>query len=301
MNLNTLFDRPIAFHRCFVTITGSVTAALMLSQAFYWSKRTSLPDGWFYKSQAEWHEETGLTRREQETARKVLRNLGIFSEKLIGIPATLHYKINQDVLSDLLKNLPEKEQKTQSNIDAIKYGANVQTGMAQTSILDDTKRTNWNGANEHTITENTNRDYTETTTDIKTRAKAQSQPKNNPLDLLLKAGVSEELAIEFIQLRKNKRALITPTVINGIAKEADKAGITISEAITHCIVKNWQSFNASWYVNTNQKPQPQLSFKEQDRIREQERQKEMLRAIQDRNFTNEDINNSNIIEGVFSR
>ena len=32
--LNTL-DRPIAFHRCFVTLTGSVTVALMLSQAVY--------------------------------------------------------------------------------------------------------------------------------------------------------------------------------------------------------------------------------------------------------------------------
>ena len=30
-----LLDRPIAFHRCFVTLTGSVTAALMLSQALY--------------------------------------------------------------------------------------------------------------------------------------------------------------------------------------------------------------------------------------------------------------------------
>jgi hypothetical protein len=137
--------------------------------------------------------------------------------------------------------------------------------------------------------------------DINILAKAQSKPKHNPLDLLLNSGLSEELALEFIQLRKNKRALITPTVINGIAKEADKAGITISEAITHCIVKNWQSFNASWYVNTNHKSQPQISFKEQDRIMEQERQKEMLRAIQDRNFTNEDINNSNIIEVVFSR
>ncbi len=39
-DLGDLLDRPIAFYRVFVMITGSVTGALMLSQAVYWSKRT---------------------------------------------------------------------------------------------------------------------------------------------------------------------------------------------------------------------------------------------------------------------
>ena len=56
------FDRPIAFHRCFVTLTGSVTAALMLSQAMYWQKRTKDPEGWWCKTVEEWTEETGMTR-----------------------------------------------------------------------------------------------------------------------------------------------------------------------------------------------------------------------------------------------
>ena len=52
-SLLDLLDRPIAFHRVFVTITGSLAAGVMLSQALYWSRRTKDPEGWFYKTQPE--------------------------------------------------------------------------------------------------------------------------------------------------------------------------------------------------------------------------------------------------------
>ena len=53
-------DRPIAFNRDFVSIGCGIKGALMLSQAVYWGKRTTAKDGSFYKTQAEWEEETGL-------------------------------------------------------------------------------------------------------------------------------------------------------------------------------------------------------------------------------------------------
>lgn len=101
-NLQFLLDRPIAYHRCFVTVTGSVNAAIMLSQALYWSKRTTAPNGWFWKTQEEWEEETGLTRYEQEGARKLLKKTGFWNEKLVGVPATLHFEIDYDVLDKVL-------------------------------------------------------------------------------------------------------------------------------------------------------------------------------------------------------
>lgn len=88
------FDRPVAFHPVFVEITGSVTAALMLSQAVYWSRRTPDPTGWFYKSREQWQAETGLTRREQEGARQKLKDTGFWEEELRGVPATMHYRID---------------------------------------------------------------------------------------------------------------------------------------------------------------------------------------------------------------
>jgi hypothetical protein len=68
-----IFDEPIVFHRSYVPIAGGITAALFLSHAGYACEdQPNRHDGWFTRSQAEWERDTGLTRREQETARRLL-------------------------------------------------------------------------------------------------------------------------------------------------------------------------------------------------------------------------------------
>lgn len=96
--------RPIAFHRPFLYLGLNVSAGVFLSQVCYWSEnRTTIDrDGWFYKTADDWFEETGLTRREQEGARKKLRDLGILEEKRQGLPAKLFFRVNHDVLHKLL-------------------------------------------------------------------------------------------------------------------------------------------------------------------------------------------------------
>ena len=92
-----VFDIPVSFHRCLVPVTGSVTAALMLSQAI-WSSQACKPeaDGWFVKSREEWEDETGLSRWEQETARRVLRDGGFLEERRVGMPAKLWFRVCPD-------------------------------------------------------------------------------------------------------------------------------------------------------------------------------------------------------------
>jgi hypothetical protein len=93
--LQDALDRPIAFHRVFVKLTGSVTAALMLSQAVYWTKRANSGGvGWFYKTITQWEEETGLSRHEQETARKALRRFSFWQEERRGVPAQMYYRVD---------------------------------------------------------------------------------------------------------------------------------------------------------------------------------------------------------------
>jgi hypothetical protein len=101
-SLLDLLDRPIAFHRIFVDLTGSVTAALMLSQAVYWSRRTRDRDGWFYRTQEEWYEETGMKRPEQETARKHLRATTFWTEDRRGIPARVFFRVDLERLAEQL-------------------------------------------------------------------------------------------------------------------------------------------------------------------------------------------------------
>lgn len=120
--ITEFLDRPIAFHRAFVDLTGSITAALMLSQAVYWTKRSSSGDGWFWKVQEEWTEETGMTRYEQETARKKLNKFDFWKEEKRGIPAKLFYHVDFDKLDQALS--------------ANKYAGIPHTGMGESRKLD---------------------------------------------------------------------------------------------------------------------------------------------------------------------
>lgn len=99
--LAELLDRPIAFHRAFVQFAG-VTGALLLSQAVYWSRRTSDPDGWFWKTAEEWEGETGLSRHEQDTARGKLRAFSFWQEAKRGMPAKLYFRLDHGALLEAL-------------------------------------------------------------------------------------------------------------------------------------------------------------------------------------------------------
>ncbi|SYF34689.1 Uncharacterised protein [Klebsiella pneumoniae] len=119
MNILPLLDRPIAFQRSFIRLDIGVTAALFLSQMTYWTNRSD-DDGWVYKTQEEWEEETGLSRYEQEGARKKLRSIGVLLEKRKGVPARLFYKVDNNVLYQML-------------VDANKNAEKPHTGMRKTT------------------------------------------------------------------------------------------------------------------------------------------------------------------------
>lgn len=157
MEIGSVFipDRPIAFNRDFARLGIGVTGALMLSQAVYWSKRTSNADGWFYKTQADWEEETALSRYEQETARKRLKKLGILEEKKQGIPCKIYFKVNAE---KLIKTL--------------------QTSMGESSKLECGNPAASDDGIQQTITENTQRLQAETTES--THANAPDLTPANP-------------------------------------------------------------------------------------------------------------------------
>jgi len=160
-----LLDRPIAFHRCFVEPTGSVAAALMLSQALYWQQRTKDPEGWWFKTRDEWQEETGLGRREQETARAKLRKLGVMREDLRGVPAQLWYMVDENRLLEVLAESAQKAVPVGRNPPNWKGGIRP-TGRAESAQQAGTNPPNKKGAFAPTFkgTETT----TETTTEITT-------------------------------------------------------------------------------------------------------------------------------------
>ena len=96
-----LLGRHIAFHRRLVDLTSSVKAALLLSQSIYWTRHVrdiARNGGWFHKTTEQWAIETGLSPKEQASAREVLRNLALLDDQRIGIPARLHFRLRLDEL-----------------------------------------------------------------------------------------------------------------------------------------------------------------------------------------------------------
>lgn len=63
-------------------------------------------------------------------------------------------------------------------------------------------------------------------------------------------GVALPVWQDFLKTRKTK---ITDTALNGIRREAEKAGITLETALQTCCTRGWQSFRADWAgVESNQ-------------------------------------------------
>lgn len=156
-----LLDRPIAYQPSFVPLGAGVTGAVLLSQLVYWQNRM---DGWFYKTQAEITAETGLTRYEQEGARKKLIAAGVLDEQLKGVPAKLYFRINEEALESQLLKVAENPHPSMRKTS--KQGCEKTTSKnaekSPTSLQQTNEPVSGISASIHTV------DYTETTTENKT-------------------------------------------------------------------------------------------------------------------------------------
>ena len=73
------------------------------------------------------------------------------------------------------------------------------------------------------------------------------------LNALLNLGVEKQLAQDWLQTRKDKRAgSLTPTVVAGLQREAAKAGLTVPQAVQVAAERSWGRFMASYLTNEAQ-------------------------------------------------
>jgi hypothetical protein len=115
-------DNVITVHRPFVKFTGTLEAAMMLSQLLYWTPRTIIPDGWIAKSDKDWQKELCLSRHGSRQAAKTLLGMDVIETKLKkfkGAP-TVHYRVKWESLeskwTDWLR-LSENEQTESAKTD----------------------------------------------------------------------------------------------------------------------------------------------------------------------------------------
>ena len=105
-HIDRLLDRPVAYHRVFVDIAGSIHGAVMLSQALFWHHRVPAGrDGWWWKTYEEWDAETGLSRRLVDSARKALVAVGVMQFRSAGFPRRCWYRVDAAALNAVLEQL----------------------------------------------------------------------------------------------------------------------------------------------------------------------------------------------------
>lgn len=82
-------------------------------------------------------------------------------------------------------------------------------------------------------------------------------PRFDAVQHLVSLGVIEQVAKDYCQQRKKKP---TMTAIDGIYKQAQKAGISLNKALEICCARGWEGFKADWIKD---KPGQQLTAYQQ--------------------------------------
>src|ERR687896_90854 len=114
-------NRVVGYSPDLARMVGGATTGLFLSQLLFLSDKGANPEGWVYKSEQEMGKETGLTKREQQTARRKLLSLGVITIMRGGWKNTYHFKVIWEKLYQVIagiqrpQNVPtEKTERTQT-------------------------------------------------------------------------------------------------------------------------------------------------------------------------------------------
>ena len=164
-------NRVVGYSPDLARAVGGATIGLFLSQLLFLSDKGANPEGWVYKSEAEMGQETGLTKREQQTARRKLLALGVITIMRGGFRNTYHFKVIWEKLYQVIAGIQkpqnvstEKNERTQNvptepvqNVPTQppEYLQNVSTWWKQNVATPDTHRDN---NTENKETEKTDRE-----------------------------------------------------------------------------------------------------------------------------------------------
>lgn len=97
-----------------------------------------------------------------------------------------------------------------------------------------------------------NQDHKQSTTPSSSSSSTTSKTssKTTP-DGDLFDGIDPQIAADFKAMRNKQRAGITKTAIDGIRREASKAGLSFEDALTICCERGWRGFKADWVLQPN--------------------------------------------------
>jgi hypothetical protein len=117
-------NRIVGYSPDLARAVGGATTGLFLSQLLFLSDKGTNTDGWVYKSEQEMGRETGLTKREQQTARRKLLSLGVIAIERRGFRFSYHFKVIWERLYQVIEkfqrgqNVPTEKIQSAQNVAA---------------------------------------------------------------------------------------------------------------------------------------------------------------------------------------
>jgi uncharacterized phage protein (TIGR02220 family) len=119
-----------------VDFVGDLETSLFLSQLIYWSDRGTRKDGFFYKTDEEWHQEIRLSKYSVRKSRKKLESLGLLEtvvKKANGNP-TVHYKFNQERFSEMFISFLRNQKNEVANTEERSFETEISLTEITTEI-----------------------------------------------------------------------------------------------------------------------------------------------------------------------
>lgn len=220
--------------------------AMFLQQVHYWLARSeSEINGhrWIYNTVKQWREQFPFWS--EDTISRIVKNLrdtGLLVVEHLSNDRrdkTNYYRIDYQLLSRISDSIPAT--------------CGVHTGNLQDS----------EPANCGTLlTENTTENYISTGEQASAQQQARPGKPKQPakpqgVSELIAIGVEERHAIDWLRVRKGKGApVLTETALKKLIREADKAKISVADAVRIAAEKEWRGFEAAWLLNSPPPPPP---------------------------------------------
>ena len=258
--------KPVAYFPQLVKPLGSVNASILFGHFFYWNDKGCSELG-IYRTAEEIEEETGLSVQEQRTARAKLRKCGVLIETEKRIEHRIYYKLDLAVFDALMLQHSGSAESTAPKCKInIRGVSNQHSGSAESTAVIGTEDL----AVDLTEDISLNRDISApANADACVESVATAKPKKptlakqrkqDALQLLADHGVDGQLALDYLAVREDRKArTLTQTAIAGLEREAVRAGLTLAQAVTVCVERNWAGFNADWLHSSGQqgfRPKP---------------------------------------------
>ena len=265
-----IIGKPIAYYPQLAKPLGGVNASLLFGHFFYWKDKGCSELG-VYRTADEIEVETGLSRDEQRTARRKLRERGVLIETEKRIEHRIYYKLDLDRFDEIISqsgsgdfpiadsDIPNPEVgNSQSGSGDFPFD---EVGNSQSYIrTEDYQKTTTVDYYRNNAPANADACVESVATAKPKKPTLAKQRKQDALQLLADHGVDGQLALDYLAVREDRKArTLTQTAIAGLEREAVRAGLTLVQAVTVCVERNWAGFNADWLHSSGQqgfRPQP---------------------------------------------